>query len=109
MYGEIQIDGSRLLKPGKNLLVVKVTGRVDGNSSEASSAAIDFFYSSVRESEQEGGKVTMKNDNILKDIAHGFYGADPAGIWQPVKLSMSNPVKVKESLLSQPWRELLLI
>lgn len=42
MYGEIQIDGSRLLKPGKNLLVVKVTGRVDGNSSEASSAAIDF-------------------------------------------------------------------
>lgn len=96
MYGEIQIDGSRLLKPGKNLLVVKVTGRVDGNSSEASSAAIDFFYSSVRESEQEGGKVTMKNDNILKDIAHGFYGADPAGIRQPVKLSITNPVKVKD-------------
>ena len=71
-------------------------GRVDGNSSEASSAAIDFFYSSVRESEQEGGKVTMKNDNILKDIAHGFYGADPAGIWQPVKLSITNPVKVKD-------------
>lgn len=38
----------------------------------------------------------MKNDNILKDIAHGFYGADPAGIWQPVKLSITNPVKVKD-------------
>ena len=36
------------------------------------------------------------NDNILKDIAHGFYGADPAGIWQPVKLSITNPVKVKD-------------
>ena len=35
-------------------------------------------------------------DNILKDIAHGFYGADPAGIWQPVKLSITNPVKVKD-------------
>lgn len=95
MYGEIQVDGSKLLKPGKNLVVVKVTRKADGSASENGSAAIDFFYSSVRESEKEGGKVAVKN-NILKDIAHGFYGDEPAGIWQPVKLTITNPVKVED-------------
>ena len=95
MYGEIQVDGSKLLKPGRNLVAVKVTRRADGSSSESGSAAIDFFYSSVRESEQEGGKVSVKS-NILKDIAHGFYGDDPAGIWQPVRLTITSPVKVED-------------
>lgn len=95
MYGEIQVDGSKLLKPGRNLVAVKVTCRADGSSSESGSAAIDFFYSSVRESEQEGGKVSVKS-NILKDIAHGFYGDDPAGIWQPVRLTITSPVKVED-------------
>ncbi len=95
MYGEIQVDGSKLLKPGRNLVAVKVIRRADGSSSESGSAAIDFFYSSVRESEQEGGKVSVKS-NILKDIAHGFYGDDPAGIWQPVRLTITSPVKVED-------------
>lgn len=95
MFGEIKVDGSHLLKPGKNLLVVKVTRRTDDSSSDSGSSAIDFFYSSVRESEQEGGKVTVKT-NILKDIAHGFYGDDPAGIWQPVKLTITSPLKVED-------------
>ena len=34
--------------------------------------------------------------NILKDIAHGFYGDEPAGIWQPVKLTITSPVKVED-------------
>lgn len=95
MYGEIQVDGSKLLKPGKNLVVVKVTRKTEGSASESGSAAIDFFYSSVRESEKEDGKVAVKS-NILKDIAHGFYGDEPAGIWQPVKLTITNPVKVED-------------
>ncbi|WP_368114532.1 glycoside hydrolase family 2 TIM barrel-domain containing protein, partial [Bacteroides sp. RTP21281st1_E4_RTP21281_210402] len=94
MFGEIRVDGSQLLKPGKNLLTVKVTRNADGNAS-ADSNAIDFFYSSVRESEKEDGKVTVKKD-ILKDIAHGFYGDEPAGIWQPVKLTVTDPMKVED-------------
>jgi len=94
MFGEIQVDGSKLLKPGKNLITVKVTRNVDGNAT-AGSDAIDFFYSSVRESEKEDGKVAVKKD-ILKDIAHGFYGDDPAGIWQPVKLTVTDPLKVED-------------
>lgn len=98
MYGEIQVDGSKLLKPGKNLIAVKVTRKADDSTSEGGSAAIDFFYSSVRESEQEGGKVAVKND-ILRDIAHGFYGDEPAGIWQPVKLTVTSPVKVEDAFI----------
>ena len=94
MFGEIQVDGSKLLKSGKNLVVVKVVSKTDGSASESGSAAIDFFYSSVRESEKEDGKVSAKS-NLLKDIAHGFYGDEPAGIWQPVKLTITSPLKVE--------------
>ena len=85
MYGEIRADGSRLLKPGKNLITVKVMRKMDGSTSESANA-IDFFYSSVRESEQEDAKVKVDNNVFLKEIPHGFYGDEPAGIWQPVKL-----------------------
>ena len=98
MFGEIQVDGSKLLEPGKNLIAVKVTRRMDGSESEAADA-IDFFYSSVRESEQEDAKVTVKKDALLKEIAHGFYGDEPAGIWQPVKLTVTSEVKVEDAFI----------
>lgn len=44
---------------------------------------------------KKAGKVSVKS-NILKDIAHGFYGDDPAGIWQPVRLTITSPVKVED-------------
>ena len=31
-----------------------------------------------------------------KEIPHGFYGDEPAGIWQPVKLSITDPTKVED-------------
>lgn len=95
MFGEIQVDGSRLLKPGKNLIAVKVTRKMDGSTAESANA-IDFFYSSVRESEQEDAKVEVNKDALLKEIPHGFYGDEPAGIWQPVKLTITDPVKVED-------------
>ena len=95
MFDEIQVDGSRLLKPGKNLIAVKVTRKMDGSTAESANA-IDFFYSSVRESEQENAKVEVNNDALLKEIPHGFYCDEPAGIWQPVKLTITDPVKVED-------------
>lgn len=65
---------------------------MDGSTSESANA-IDFFYSSVRESEQEDAKVKVDNNVLLKEIPHGFYGDEPAGIWQPVKLSITDPTK----------------
>ncbi len=89
MFGEIQVDGSKLLKSGKNLVVVKVVSKTDGSASESGSAAIDFFYSSVRERKRKMGKY-QRRVIFLKDIAHGFYGDEPAGIWQPVKLTITS-------------------
>ena len=40
MFGEIQVDGSKLLKSGKNLVVVKVVSKTDGSASESGSAAM---------------------------------------------------------------------
>lgn len=91
MYGQIDVDASDLLHPGKNLIALKVIGKVAGENSQS----IDFFYSSVRESEQENGKVDAKSD-IIKELPHGFYQDNPAGIWQPVKLTITNQVRVAD-------------
>ena len=98
MFGEIQVDGSKLFKPGKNLVVVKVSRNLDGSQSSADdlNTAIDFYYSSVREEDKSYKTESPLIKNILKEIAHGFYGDNPAGIWQPVKLTITDPVKVED-------------
>lgn len=83
MFGEIAIDVSRYLHPGKNLVAVKVIRDFVGDIAEADKVV--------------GVAVTVPVTNkMLKDIAHGFYGGDPAGIWQPVKLTITDPVKVED-------------
>ncbi len=98
MFGEINVDGSKLFKPGKNLVVVKVSRNIDGTKSSADdlNTAIDFYYSSVREDDKVHNTETPVINNILKEIAHGFYGDNPAGIWQPVKLTITDLVKVED-------------
>jgi len=83
MFGEFQVDGSKWLKPGKNLIVVKVTR--------------DFIKDINDADKIVDVAVTVPVTNkMLKDIAHGFYGGDPAGIWQPVKLTITNAVKIED-------------
>lgn len=97
MFGEFQADGSKLFKPGKNLVVVKVSRTLDDSKSSADdlNEAIDFYYSSVREDDKVHETANLTN-NILKEMAHGFYGDNPAGIWQPVKLTITAPLKVED-------------
>ena len=83
MFGEIQVDCSKLLKAGKNLIAVKVTR--------------DFVKDIENADKVMEVAVTVPVTNkMLKDIAHGFYGDDPAGIWQPVKLTITNQVKIED-------------
>ncbi len=83
MFGEIKADVSSLLKPGKNLVAVYVT-RDYIKDIEDADKIVDVA-------------VTVPVTNkMLKDIAHGFYGDDPAGIWQPVSLVISNPVRIED-------------
>ncbi len=83
MFGEFKVDGTHLFKPGRNLVTVKVTRDFVNNIADADKI-VDVAVS-----------VPVTN-KMLKDIAHGFYNEDPAGIWQPVKLIIANPVKISD-------------
>lgn len=83
MFGEIKLDVTPYLHPGKNLVAVKVFR--------------DFVDDITDADKVVGVAVTVPVTNkMLKDIAHGFYGGDPAGIWQPVKLTITDPVKIED-------------
>lgn len=83
MFGEFKIDVSNLLKPGKNLIAVKVGKNYVKNIKDANKI-VDVAVSV---------EVTEK---MLKDLAHGMFGDDPGGIWQPVKLTITDPVKIED-------------
>lgn len=83
MFGEFKIDVTKLLKPGKNLVVVKVSRDYVKDIKDAD-VVTDVA-------------VTVPVTNkMLKDLAHGFYNDDPAGIWQPVALVVSEPVRITD-------------
>lgn len=83
MFGEIRTDVSNLLKPGKNLIAVHVTRDYIKNIADGEKV-IDVAVT-----------VSVTN-NMLKDIAHGFYRDSPAGIWQPVSLIITDPIKIED-------------
>lgn len=88
MFGSFNVDGTGLFRPGKNLIAVKVS-RKYGKDIEDAGKIIDVAVS-----------VPVTN-KMLKDLPHGFYGDDPAGIWQPVRLIISDPVRI-EDVFIQP-------
>jgi len=99
MFGNFQVDGSKLFKPGKNLVTVKVSLTVADDGligTEERNNVADFYYSSARDSKVAQKEEVPLTNNILKDLPHGFYGDNPAGIWQPVALVISSPVKVED-------------
>ncbi|MHC1705710.1 MAG: glycoside hydrolase family 2 protein [Tenuifilaceae bacterium] len=83
MFGDFSVDGSKLFQPGKNLVAVRVIRDYIKNIEDADKI-VDIA-------------VTVPVTNkMLKDIAHGFYKEDPAGIWQPVKLVITDNVKIED-------------
>jgi hypothetical protein len=83
MFGDFKVDGTKLFNAGKNLITVKVTRDFIKNIDDADKVV------SVA--------VTVPVTNrMLNDIAHGFYQEDPAGIWQPVHLVITEPVKIED-------------
>ncbi len=95
MFGDFQIDATRFLHPGRNLIAVKVTRDINGKAAQTSDA-MENYYSSVRKEVEDNKNDQQANKAVLTDVPHGFYGDNPAGIWQPVKLIVSNPLKVED-------------
>lgn len=83
MFGTFSIDVTPYLHEGKNLLAIKV---------------LKDYVPSIKDADKIADvAVTVEvTQKMLKDIAHGFYQDDPAGIWQPVKLVITNPIKIED-------------
>jgi len=83
MFGDFRIDGSSLFKPGKNLIAVKV---------------IRDYVKNIRDADKivDVAVTVPVTNKMLKDIAHGFYGDDPAGVWQPVNLVITNGIRIED-------------
>ncbi|MFN4253858.1 MAG: sugar-binding domain-containing protein, partial [Saprospiraceae bacterium] len=82
MFAPFEFDVSRFLRPGRNLLVVKV---VKNYTNLADGDRVADLAESVG--------VTKK---MLNDLPHGIYAHDPAGIWQPVKLLIRNSLHIAD-------------
>ncbi len=95
MFGEIVLDATPYLHPGRNLIAVKVTRDINDTAAQTSDA-MENYYSSVRKDVEDNKDDAQANKTVLTDIPHGFYGDNPAGIWQPVKLTISDPLKVED-------------
>lgn len=83
MFGDFTINATPFLKPGKNLIAVKVLR--------------DFVKDIKDPNKLAGIAVTVEvTEKMVKDLAHGFFNDDPAGIWQPVKLVISDPLRIED-------------
>ncbi len=95
MFGEWQVDATPYLRAGRNLIALKVTRDIKGAAAQTSEA-MENYYGSVRRDINDNKEDKEANKTVLTDIPHGFYGDNPAGIWQPVKLTVSDPLKVED-------------
>jgi hypothetical protein len=83
MFGDFQVNATGMLKPGKNLITVKVVRDYMKNIKDADKIA--------------GVAVTVEvTQKMVQDLAHGFLNEDPAGIWQPVSLVITDPLRIED-------------
>lgn len=71
MFGDFQIDATRFLRPGRNLIAVKVTRDINGKVAQTSDA-MENYYSSVRKEVEDNQNDQQANKAVLTDIPHGF-------------------------------------
>jgi len=83
MFGDFQVDATALFKPGKNLVVVKV---------------IKDYVKDIKDADKvvDVAVTVAVTQKMMKDLAHGFFNDDPAGIWQPVSLIITDQVRIQD-------------
>ena len=95
MFADFQVDASRLLHPGRNLISVRVM-RNTGDDTGAKNDLLDAHYAQAQGNAVRATTEEHLSSDLLRDMPHGFYGNDPAGIWQPVRLTITNQVKIED-------------
>jgi hypothetical protein len=85
MFGEVRCDISSAIKPGPNVIAVHVHGRLE--SKESSDEVV-------------GVAVTVPvTAAMLHSLPHGMYPDNASGIWQGVRLVVTNPIAIEETFL----------
>lgn len=95
MFGPFEVDVTSFIKPGKNLIALRVGRDIDGFEMQGSEA-MENYYSSVRKDVEDNKDDKQANKEQLTDIPHGFFGDNPAGIWQPVKLVVTDALHISD-------------
>ena len=95
MFGDFDVDATPYLHPGKNLIAINVVRDIKGAGPQTSDA-MENFYSSVRKDVEDNKDDAQANAEVIADIPHGFFGDNPAGIWQPVSLVVTDPLQVED-------------
>lgn len=86
MFGEVRCDITDHVHPGKNTIAVHVLARLAQQQSN----------------QVVGVAVTVEvTEAMLESLPHGMYRDEAAGIWQPVKLVMTNKTWV-EDIFAKP-------
>jgi hypothetical protein len=82
MFGEVQCAVTHAVRPGRNLLAVLARS---GSGKQTPTHDI------------AGVAVTVEvTEAMLHSLPHGMYPEEAAGIWQPVTLTVTQPVAVKD-------------
>lgn len=95
MFGSFEVDATPWLHAGRNLVAVRVIRDIAGAAAQ-NSEAMENYYGSVRRTLEQNRGDAQAHRAVLTDIPHGFYGDNPAGIWQPVKLVVSDPLRIDD-------------
>lgn len=81
MFGDLKCDISQLIRPGKNIIAVHVIGQPEKK----------------QDNKILGTAVTVDvTSAMLNSLPHGMFREDISGIWQPVKLVITNPVAISD-------------
>src|SRR5665213_3464848 len=83
LFGEVKCDVTAALRPGANVIAVHVIGQLESDKNAAGNV--------------EGVAVTVEvTSQMLHSLPHGMLQDHVAGIWQPVKLTVTSPVLVSD-------------
>ena len=83
MFGQVNCDITSAVRPGSNVIVAHVVSK---------SAVNDQAQNKV-----EGVAVTVEvTSEMLKSLPHGMLQPDVGGIWQPVTLTITAPVLIRD-------------
>ncbi|MCU0372893.1 MAG: hypothetical protein MUE56_06580, partial [Ignavibacteria bacterium] len=103
MFVPFKVDITDQIRPGRNVVALHIWRKWDkGSSSTVALENVDANYAdawNVIEATQKGEMKKLESRSaelVTDDIPHGFYRGCPGGIWRPVKLVISDKLKVED-------------